>query len=227
MHAIEVDVDDGRFRLAIDAVILADREEPAPGTVEAQVAVAVRTLGGDGDRRVDARVEAVQPAVDEVGEDDGPAGDDIRAPAVLVDPRSDVERRRGQVDRRPVAGTPDQDAPAGLGGSSLDPVDVVAVDPRLGQPDDVRDEIVDADRRDPAPERRDRRGGRDRSLTGLGPLGRAVLDRALLEPFLHDSNATASRRLRGAGLTCRAATRRRTRPAPRSSARARCPGPRA
>ena len=44
-------------------------------------------------------VEPVQPAVGEVREDDDPAGDDVRAAAVLVDAAPDVERRRASGPR--------------------------------------------------------------------------------------------------------------------------------
>ena len=83
-------------------VVLADGVEAAAGEVRPQVGVAPRTGRRDRDRRLGARIEPVQPAVGELGEDDDPAGDDVRTAAVLVDPRSDVERRRGQVGGRAV-----------------------------------------------------------------------------------------------------------------------------
>ena len=112
MRAVEVDRDDGRLGLALDAVILADREEPPTPGIEAQVGVVGRALGGDGDRRLVAGVEPVQPAIVEVREDDGPAGHDVGAAAVFVDVRPDVERGRRQVDGRAVARRPDQHAAA-------------------------------------------------------------------------------------------------------------------
>ena len=59
-------------------VILADGHEPSADRVGPQVGVAPGHLGGDGHRRLGARVEPVESAVAEVREDDDPAGHDVR-----------------------------------------------------------------------------------------------------------------------------------------------------
>ncbi len=156
--AVERDGHDRVDRLAAAGVVLADGVEAAPGDVGPQVGVAPRALRRDRDGARTARVEPVQPAVGEVREDDRPAGDDVRPAAVLVHAGPDVERRRGQVGRRAVGGGPDEDVPAAFGRPFLEPEHVVAVDPRLAQPDDVADDVVDADRRAPGPVRGDGRG---------------------------------------------------------------------
>ena len=134
---------------ASHGVVLADGVEAAAGEVRPEVGVAPRTGRRDRHRRLGARIEPVEPAIGELGEDDDPADDDVRTAAVLVDPRSDIERRRRQVGGRAVRGGADEDAPAVLGGPALDPEDVVAVDPRLVQQDDVADDVLDPDRRAP------------------------------------------------------------------------------
>jgi hypothetical protein len=68
-----------------------------------------------------------------------------------VDARTHVERRRRQLGGRAIGGEPDERAPTGFGRTALDPVDVVAIHPRLGESDHLADEVIDPDRRDPAP----------------------------------------------------------------------------
>ncbi len=173
--AIEGHVDDRRDGLAIAAVILAHGQEPAAPAVEPQVGVAVVTLGRDGLGLRAARVQAVQPAVSPVREDDRATGHRVRAAAVFVDARPDVERRARHVLGRAVGRAPHEDAPAGFGGPALDPVDLVAVDPRLTEPDRIAEQVLDAERRRPAPVRQSRQlvalvvgecpvGGRQRSI---------------------------------------------------------------
>ena len=115
------------------AVVLADRVETPPDGVQPQVGVAPRAVRGDRHGRLGARIEPVEPPIGEVGEDDDATDHDVRPAAVLVDPRADVERRRGQLRGRAVGGGPDEDPPAILGRPALEPEDVVAVDPRLGE----------------------------------------------------------------------------------------------
>ena len=100
--AVERDVDDRGARLAVAGVVLADGQEPPASRVEAEVGVAIGALGRDRLGRVVAGVEPVQPAVRHVREQDRAAGDGIGATTVLVDPRPDVEWRRGHVTGRPV-----------------------------------------------------------------------------------------------------------------------------
>ena len=159
--------------IALAAVVLADGEEPTARRIEAQVGVAVRTVRRDRLRRVVARIQPVQATVDDVREHRCPAGDGVCTATVLVDTRPDVERRRREVGGVAVAGAPDQDAPAALGRATLDPVDVVAVDPRIAQPDDGTDDVVDTDRRWPAAVRQHGRPRRDR-------LGGGRVDRGFL-----------------------------------------------
>ena len=72
---------------ASHAVVLADGVEAAAGEVRSEVGVAPRTGRRDRHRRLGTRIEPVQPAVGELGEDDDPADHDVRTAAVLVDPR--------------------------------------------------------------------------------------------------------------------------------------------
>ena len=94
----------------------------------------------------DAGIEPVEPPVGEVREDDHAAGHDVRPTAVFVDAAPDVERRRGQVGGRAVGGGAHEDPPSALGRPALDPEDVVTIDRRLGQGDDVADDVFDPDR---------------------------------------------------------------------------------
>ena len=160
--AVERHVDDLVDRLALAAVILADRDEAAARGVEPEIGVAPRAGRRDRDGGRDPGVEPVEPAVGAVGEGHDAAGDGIRAAAVLVDPGPDRDRRVGQVRDRAVRGRPDQDPPAGLGRAALEPVDVVPVEPWLGKGDQVADEVVHPDRAAPRSVRRDLRFGHPR-----------------------------------------------------------------
>ena len=102
--AVERDGDDGVGRLGLHRVVLADGVEAAAGEVRPEVCVAPRTGRRDRHRRLGARIEPVEPAIGELGEDDDPADDDVRTAAIFVDPRSDIERRRRQVGGRAVRG---------------------------------------------------------------------------------------------------------------------------
>ena len=144
-------VDHGLVVALAGRMILADRVEPASCEIGPQVGVAPRTGRRDRDGLGGAGVEPVQPSVGEVGEDDDPTADDVRAPAVLVGARPDVERRRGQVGRRAISRGADEHAPTGLRRATLEPVHVVAVDPGLAEHDDVADDVIDPDQRLPRP----------------------------------------------------------------------------
>ena len=169
------------------AVVLANGEDPAPADVEPKVRVA-HGPGGERDWRRRRRVDAVQAAVGEVREDDEAIVDRVGAAAVLVDPGADVDRRGRQVGGGAVGRRADEDPPPAFGRPRLEPVGVVAVEPRLGQADDVADEVVDADRRRPRAVRarprrvghrlRSRAARRRRSRPARGSSASSVIPRA-------------------------------------------------
>ena len=80
--------------------------------------------------------------------DDG-VGHGIGAAAVFVNARAGVERRRIHVGHTAVAALADDDIASRLRGASLDPVDVVAVEADLLEPDDAGDNDVAGERRFP------------------------------------------------------------------------------
>ena len=154
--------EDGRGRLAIEGhgyqlvpwlslsrMILANREEAAPRAVEADVGVAVRPGRRDRDCLSRARIDPVQPTVAEVGVDDDAAGYRVRPAAVLVGARPDVGRGGRQLRRLARGFAADEDPPAAVSGTALDPVQVVAIEPRLAEQDRLLDDILDHDRRAP------------------------------------------------------------------------------
>ena len=79
-------------------------------------------------------------------EQDRAAGDDIGAPAVLMDTRPDVEWRRRDIAGDAVGRPQHQHAPAALGRATLDPIDVVTVDPGVAEAHDLTHQVIDPDR---------------------------------------------------------------------------------
>ena len=131
-------------------MVLADGEDPSPGAVELEVGVAQVAgagVGRDRFRGPGHRVgDAVQPAVEEVREDDQVARGEVRAAAVLVDAGAHVDARRADVRGRAVGRAPDEHLDPALGGPSLEPVDQVTVEVRFADPDDARGEEIDRQR---------------------------------------------------------------------------------
>ena len=151
---IERDRHDRGPGFAWAAVILANGENHQSSRIEPQVREPPGLVGRDRDGLGVARVQSIQPPVREVGEHDHAARHGVRAAAVFVDPGPHVEWRRGQVGHRPVGRKADEDAPAALGWARLKPVDLVTVEPRLGQADHMTDHVVDPDRGRPRTVRR-------------------------------------------------------------------------
>ena len=117
-------------RLATSAMVLADRVNPLTMQHHGTKADGlVRSSDRDGLRGV--TIESVKATVDEVAEDHHPLAHGIRSTAVLMHPRAHVERRRRDIAGPPIGSVADQDDPAGLGGPPLEPVGVLAVQPRL------------------------------------------------------------------------------------------------
>ena len=135
--------------LAFARMVLANREEAPPRSVEAHVGVAVRPGRRDRDRHRRARIDPVQPPVAELGIDDDAAGHRVRPAAVLVGARPDVGRGRRQLRRLAIGLAADEDPPAALCRMALDPVQVVAIEPRLAEQDRLLDDLLDRDRRAP------------------------------------------------------------------------------
>ncbi len=139
----------------VRVVGLAHRVEAVARGVEAHVREPAAVRRRQGDRLGEAAgVEPPQPAVLGGRGDDPATVDGIRAAAVLVDPVADGERGGRQLVRRAVGRVAQQRPPAALGRPRLEPVDVVAVEPRLGQRDRRRRHELDVDRGAPAPEGR-------------------------------------------------------------------------
>ena len=160
LQAVDRDRNDRGHRLPVVAVVLPDGQEPPARGIGPQVGISPLTFGRDCHGRIRTRIDPVEPSVGEVREHHDPAGHDIGAAAVLVDPGADIEGRRGHIGDGPVHGRSDQHATAALGRAPFEPVDVVAIDPDLGETDGIADDIVDPDRRDPGSKRRDGRRAR-------------------------------------------------------------------
>ena len=96
---VERDLDDRCDRLPVAGVVLTHGQEPAAAGVEADVRVPVVTLRRDRLGLRDSWVQAIQPPVGPIREDDRAAGHGVRPAAVLVDSRADVEWRRASGPR--------------------------------------------------------------------------------------------------------------------------------
>ena len=101
--AVRVERDDGIDGFPIAGVILAHGDEPLAVRIEDHVGVAQRAFRRDRPRRVVA-VDAVEPGVGEVREDEHAVAHRVRAAAVLVDAGAGVESRRNGIGDRAVRG---------------------------------------------------------------------------------------------------------------------------
>ncbi len=108
------------------AVALADADDQATAREDAPVGVAegvrLRRLGRDRRRLGVGRLDAVEPAVVEVGAEDDLAVAEPGSAAVLVDARADVESRRNVVDRVSVVWLEDERRASALLRPRLGPV---------------------------------------------------------------------------------------------------------
>jgi hypothetical protein len=146
--AVEAEPDDRVDRFAAAGVVLADREQQGAAAVDGRVRVA--PVAGRRDRRRPLMtLLSVEPLVVEVREPDGALARDVSRAAVLVDARARVETGRRDVSDGAVGRPPDDDQPAALGRAPFAPVDVLAVDGEIGQPDAAGDDRVRRDRRPP------------------------------------------------------------------------------
>ena len=152
---IHGDVDDLVAGLAVARVVLAHREEAAPGRIEAKIGVPPRTWRRDRDRCVGARVDPIEPTVGHIGIHDHAARDGVRPTTVLVDPRPDRDGLRDDRLRGAVRADAHEHLATGFGWTGLQPIQIVAVDPWLVQADLVADQVVDPDRTPPGPVRGD------------------------------------------------------------------------
>ena len=143
--AVERDLDDRGGGLALAGVVLAHGDESSPGDIEADIGIAVVALGGDRLGLGDPGVQPVQPPIGPIREDDRAAGHGVRPAAVFVDAAADVERGGRHIGDRAVGRPTDENAAASLRGPPLDPVDLVAIDPRLAEPDRIAEQVVDPD----------------------------------------------------------------------------------
>ena len=147
----DIERDDGVDRLTTGhGVVLADADQAAARTVDDAVGVPEAELGRERVGRA-AWSLPVQALVGEVAEVDHSVRDRIGAAAVLVYASADVERGRGHVRGPPVRGPPDDYGPRSLLRAHLGPVDVVAVDGRLAEPDEGGRDEAGPDRRPPGP----------------------------------------------------------------------------
>ena len=94
-----------------------------------------------------------RPSLD-IGIDDDAARDRVRPAAVLVDARPDRDGLRDD-GLGPLGAEAHEHLAAAFGRSGLQPVQVVAVDPRVVQADLVGDQVLDPDRTPPGPVRGD------------------------------------------------------------------------
>ena len=136
---------------------LAHRVEAIATGIESHVGESPRVRRRQRDRIGGAvRVESPQAPVLGRGHDDPPAIDHVGAAAVLVDAIADRERVGRDLAGRAVGRVAEQRAAAALCGAGLEPVDVVAVEPRLAERDRGPGDELDVDGRWPAAVRRGR-----------------------------------------------------------------------
>src|SRR5262249_23647776 len=134
-------------------VIFADANEPAAAAVHYRVRVAE---GRGGRQRLRRGVTdlTVEPLVGKVREIECAVAARESAAAVLVHARARVERRRGHITAASVRGPAYDDAAPAFGRAQLGPVDILAVESDLPEPDRGGDDQVRGDRRLPRPVRR-------------------------------------------------------------------------
>jgi hypothetical protein len=94
-------------------------------------------------------VLAVDALIGKVRKIDDTGIDAHRASAILVDARASIKRRRIDVRHGSVWSAPDDDIAACLGWPGLDPVDVVAIEGKLDQPDRAFDKELGCNGRCP------------------------------------------------------------------------------
>jgi hypothetical protein len=147
LATVEVQDDDAVDRLAGGAMVLAHRQHPLARGIELEIGVAQPAVACGRDRpRLAPLLEPVEPLVGEVDRDDHALADRVSAAPVFVDPRADVERRRGHIRggarERPAH---QHGAPAFLW-PGLEPVGDLAIEHRLGEPDLGGGDQIGADR---------------------------------------------------------------------------------
>jgi hypothetical protein len=127
--------------------LLPDCDQSMSRDVDAKICK--QAIGARRDFRRRARDLPVDLAIAKIDEIDGAASDGIAASAITIDLRSHIERGRRHVADRAVRGSGDEDVAALLERPSLDPIDGVAVNPRLAECAGFGHGRIGGDGRDP------------------------------------------------------------------------------
>src|SRR5438552_16709889 len=134
-------------------MVFADRKEPVPGAIEAEVGIPPGNALGRQGLQDARRRDPVQPAGGELRDDGQVAVDEIGPAAVLVDPAPGIEAFRRQAGQRAIALTPDEDLSTALLAAAFEPPARPAGRANLTERDGGRGEQLDRERRRPGPER--------------------------------------------------------------------------
>src|SRR5436309_337286 len=130
-------------------MVLAHRDQALAPLVEHEVSVPDVLLRRDRDWR-ESGILTVEPLICEVREPDRALLDQVGAASILMDAGPSVEPCRSYVVDDSPGAPADDNVATRLGGTLLDPVDVIAIELNLGEADDARDDRVGGDRRAPA-----------------------------------------------------------------------------
>src|SRR5437867_12667248 len=125
-------------------MVLAHRDQTLAPLVQHDVSVPDVLLRRNRDWR-DSGILPVEPLICEVREPDRALLDQVRAASILMDARPSIEPCRSYVvDDSPGAPANDN-VPTRLGGTLLDPLDVIAIELDLGEADHACDDRLGGD----------------------------------------------------------------------------------
>src|SRR5215470_3017091 len=128
---------------SLQRVILGHADDALPATIEYRVRIPQFTGRSEGNGlppRAGGPGLVVQTPVREVRKVDLAFGDEIRSASIFVHARACIGGLGRYVGCPPIGGSPDDDAPSGFRRTALYPVDVVAVQLYLAEPDGSRDD---------------------------------------------------------------------------------------
>ena len=163
-------------------MVLPHAVHPSATQIDAQIRIPhpPASVRRDGRRhRTAGHGQGPQPLVRQVDEDHQVPRDRVRATAVFVHLRANIERRRKQI--HPI---PHQDHPSTLGTPALQPVQVTPLESGLVKDYPITRQARSADRRGPRPIRCDNAGPSHAGQSAIGPSHRPKLG-------LHPDHQTA------------------------------------
>jgi hypothetical protein len=146
--AVRIERNNGIGGFPIAGMILPHRDEPGALWIKDHIGVAQWAFRRDRPRRIVA-IDAVEPGVGEVREDEHAVAHHVRASTVLVDAGTSIESTWNGIGDRSVRGTTHDHRAPGLRRPVLDPVDVVPIDARAYDANALPRDEVGGDRRPP------------------------------------------------------------------------------